>query len=115
MNLASDPHDRRSSLPRQRSVPRTTRSSTPLPSKLPAVVTVLAEAKEEVAHLLRASRRVAGERSGRRTRSERVNHEIKRRTNVVGDFGNDAALLRLVTAVVLEQHEDWAVAERHGR
>jgi putative transposase len=44
---------------------------------------------------------------------ERLNGEIKRRTNVVGIFPNDAAALRLITAVVVETHDEWAVAERH--
>jgi putative transposase len=43
---------------------------------------------------------------------ERLNGEIKRRTNVVGIFPHDAAALRLITAVVIETHDEWAVSER---
>jgi putative transposase len=85
--------------------------ATRLAPRFPVAAAMLVEAKEDVTAF--AAFPVGHWRKIWSTNPlERVNKEIKRRTDVIGIFPNEAAILRLAGAVLLEVHDEWAIAER---
>jgi len=76
--------------------------------KLPKLATLLDEAEEDVLAYMTFPKEHRAKLHSTNP-LERLNGEVKRRTEVVGIFPNEAAITRLVGAILLEQNDEWAV------
>ena len=85
--------------------------ATMLQDKLPAVAAMLRQAREEITAFADFPE-AHWAKIWSTNPLERLNREVKRRTEVVGIFPNPAALHRLTACVLIEAHDEWQVADR---
>jgi len=76
--------------------------------KVPKLATIMDDAEEDVLAYMTFPKEHRAKLHSTNP-IERLNGEIKRRTEVVGIFPNDEAIVRLTGALLLEQNDEWAV------
>src|SRR3954467_365973 len=83
-----------------------------LPDKLPAVPEHLETARADILAFTAFPKEI-WRQIWSNNPSERLNREIRRRTDVVGIFPDRGSIIRLVGAVLAEQHDEWAEGRRY--
>ena len=93
-------------------MPSSTASSTPCTRSSPRVAEHLENARADILAFTAFPKEI-WRQIWSNNPNERLNKEIRRRTDVVGIFPDRTSIIRLVGAVLAEQHDDWAEGRRY--